>query len=209
MDKIIAFVGGLAVGVVSSYLVLSNYFEKREDEERKFLIAHYEKKLETAAKAAKAAEQKGDEVAEETVNDQQTNERPPADVGIIMEGHRSVENYRNYSGMYKRSNVGMPMYEEDHPDDDDDNAPPRPISPTDLNKHVGYAQIILRYFTEDGVLADDSGNVYDVASTIGPDGLQSIGKYEADTGYITDEAIRVDYIIERVENSYEDAFVFR
>lgn len=80
------------------------------------------------------------------------------------------------------------------------------ISPDEFGDNADYRRIELSYFN-DGVLADDDGEVItDVSAVIGEGNLSQIGKYEEDALHIRNDRLKAYFEILVDQRNYEDVF---
>ena len=83
---------------------------------------------------------------------------------------------------------------------------PYVIAPTDFDTIDGYEAVSLNYY-EDGVLADDMGNVIeDVDAMVGRDSLTHFGEYEDDSVHVRNDALKCDFEILRDLRNYSDVY---
>mgnify|MGYP005608469169 CR=1 FL=1 len=85
---------------------------------------------------------------------------------------------------------------------------PRPyvISPAEFDTLDDYEVFSLNYF-EDGVLADDAGNVIeDVENMVGRDSLNHFGEYEDDSVHVRNDALECDFEILKDLRRYSDVY---
>lgn len=79
------------------------------------------------------------------------------------------------------------------------------ISPEEFGNELEYTICGLTYF-EDGILADDSGEKYDITDTIGNDALDSLGDYEEDAVHVRNERLKIDFEVLFDSKKYSEVF---
>lgn len=80
---------------------------------------------------------------------------------------------------------------------------PYVISPDEFDEN-GYDTTSLRYYS-DGILVDDAGDIVeDVESVVGVDSLEHFGEYEADSVFVRDDRLEIDYEILLDTRKYVD-----
>ena len=85
-------------------------------------------------------------------------------------------------------------------------ARPYVISPADFDTVDDYETFSLNYF-EDGVLADDMGNVIEnVDAMVGRDSLNHFGEYEDDSVHVRNDALQCDFEVLRDLRKYSDVY---
>ena len=83
-------------------------------------------------------------------------------------------------------------------------AAPYVITPDEFGGEYEYDAISLNYYA-DGILADDWGVIIDdVDGEVGIESLDHFGQYQADTVFVRNDRLKIDYEIIRDERSYSD-----
>lgn len=81
---------------------------------------------------------------------------------------------------------------------------PYAISPDEFDEFDDYETISLTFY-QDGVLADDDGEIVDdIARTVGKDFVNHIGEYEEDAAHIRNDSRKCDYEILCDSRNYHD-----
>lgn len=80
---------------------------------------------------------------------------------------------------------------------------PYVISPDEFGESEDYTKVSLKYF-EDGVLADEYGEVVDDVEEIVGDALEHFGDYEDDSVFVRNDAKRCDYEILRDLREFDE-----
>lgn len=115
---------------------------------------------------------------------------------------------REYAGV---SDEEEEMVEEEYPGEKIVHGEPYVISPSELEEQRDHEVVYLTWYENDHILARnevdfeerESDIITDIEGTIGPDALDRFGEFEADTVFVRDDRISVDYIIEREETAYD------
>ena len=78
------------------------------------------------------------------------------------------------------------------------------ISPEEFDEIDGYECVTLIYYS-DGVLVDDAEEIIDdVEDIVGPDALNSFGRYEDDAVHVRNNRLKCDYEILKDTRCYSD-----
>lgn len=81
---------------------------------------------------------------------------------------------------------------------------PHIIAPEELGE-TDFEIVSLTYY-DDGVLADDWGNVQDIDATIGDESLNHFGDYEDDAIHVRNHQLETDYEVLLEERTYSEVF---
>lgn len=181
LNKVLWFTAGAAVGVAVTYNFFKTKYERIAQEEI------------DSVKRAFSTPQQSEPVADDTENagtDEPTVEDMTAYNSII-----STQGYSVPDGPVEPIRKEVNGVSE-----------PRVISPADFDTEDDYETISLNYF-EDGVLADDMGNVVEnIDATVGRDSLTRFGEYEDDSVHVRNDAMRCDFEILRDLRKYSDVY---
>lgn len=79
------------------------------------------------------------------------------------------------------------------------------ITPEEFGEIDEYETVTLSYFGDEE-LADDEGNIVDIAETIGFDALQHIGDYDEGAVYVRNDATKTDYEVLQESKTYAEVF---
>lgn len=181
LNKVLWFTVGAAVGAAVTYNFFKTKYERIAQEEI------------DSVKRAFSTPQQSEPVADDTENagtDEPTVEDTTAYNRII-----STQGYSVPDGPVE------PIRKEV-------NGVRRPyvISPADFDTEDDYEAVSLNYF-EDGVLADDMGNVVeDIDAMVGRDSLDHFGDYEDDSVHVRNDALKCDFEILRDLRKYADVY---
>ena len=83
---------------------------------------------------------------------------------------------------------------------------PYVIAPEELGGEQNEYNIISLTYYADGVLADSTGEVYNIGNAIGDDALEHFGQYEDDVVHVRNEAWNTDFEIFQDERNYTEVF---
>lgn len=175
------FAAGAAIGSVATWMFIKNKYERIANEEIESVKAVYSKK--------EAAKKKDDT---DKIDNEVIDEKPS-----IYEVKEYLETIKE-NGYHKEENK-----EEGDPDMNDS---PYVISPDEFGDRDDHTCVSLTYYA-DGVLADDWDTVViDPIEEVGPDIASHFGEYaeDADTVFIRNEKLKVDYEICRDLRTFAD-----
>lgn len=83
---------------------------------------------------------------------------------------------------------------------------PYVITPEELGGEQGEYNILSLTYFSDGVLADDQGEVINIANAIGEEALEHFGVYEDDAVHVRNESWNTDFEIFLDERKYTEVF---
>lgn len=83
---------------------------------------------------------------------------------------------------------------------------PYVITPEELGGEQGEYNILSLTYFSDGVLADDRGEVINIANAIGEEALEHFGIYEDDAVHVRNESWNTDFEIFLDERKYTEVF---
>ena len=83
---------------------------------------------------------------------------------------------------------------------------PYVITPEELGGEQGEYNILSLTYFSDGVLADDRGEVINIANAIGEEALEHFGVYEDDAVHVRNESWNTDFEIFLDERKYTEVF---
>jgi len=201
-DVFVGFLMGAAAGSAASFLFLNNRYRKKYEEDFN--------KLKEEFSNPKVSEffQKQREISEE-VEEAADDQLPHLKKKPIQRRKPGEKGYTDYTSFYH----GGAKVEEPSSDEEDlvindlcgdPNAIPEVINPDEFGYDETYAQISLLY-TTDGVLIDDTDEVFDGDPTSLPkDFAEHFGEYEDDSVYVKNDRIRVYYEILRSQKSSDE-----
>lgn len=186
--KAIIFVGGAALGSLTTWKIVKTKYEQISKEE-----------IESVKKTFKAEYDISDLEPADTIEADKIEEEAAQ---ILQECNDIIEkaDYTKYSGV---TGMDAKKYEEEKGGSDDmvyDK--PYVIAPEDFGELDGYEQISLTYF-EDGVLTDDNYNLVDV-DLVGADFHIHFGEYEDDSVFVRNDTTKCDYEILADTRYYTD-----
>lgn len=183
LSKLFIFVAGAAVGSVVTWKMLDEKYKKIAQDEIDSVKEVYRER------------NRHIEAHEETA--QESVEITKAEIEKAEERVREYVDYRTITKEY--------VSEEEHEEVDKMEGPrPRVIPPDEFGELYDYDQFSLTYYA-DGVLTDEWDNpLEDVDDVVGLDSLQTFGKYEEDSVFVRNDAMRADYEILRDPRDYAD-----
>lgn len=83
---------------------------------------------------------------------------------------------------------------------------PYVIAPEELGGEQGEYNILSLTYFSDGVLADDQGEVFNIAAAIGEDALDHFGDYEDEAVHVRNESWNTDFEVFLDERKYTEVF---
>lgn len=83
---------------------------------------------------------------------------------------------------------------------------PYVIAPDELGGEEGEYNILSLTYFADGVLADDQGNVFNIADSVGEDSLNHFGDYEDEAVHVRNESWNTDFEIFLSERKYTEVY---
>ena len=196
---VLSFVGGIAVGSVSTMLLIRRSFRK--------------------AGVCISYDDWAEPVSEKEEDMQKYNTTSSADPDTMQavkkeKTERQSIDYTQYAKSGGASSVQSPSQqlidavkagaeEATHVPVPEDK--PYEITPQEFNEIEGYEVISLRYYVQDNTLADDNDElVDDIDSIVGEENLQKFGHYEDDCVYVRNDRMKCDYEILLDYGSYEE-----
>ena len=196
IKSIAAFVIGLSVGAVGTYLALKS--KKEALEER---CESLEERIEGYLESSDSNPQTSDDKDDSSISSEQhhwLSDDPSKEIGKVGDIIES-NGYTMYSDSEKEiDSKGRKI--------DEDLDAPKVIKPDEFGDDPDYDTASLYYFT-DGVLTDDEyGILYDQELFVGSDDIGShFGEYEEDAVYVKNDRFRVYYEVLKDERTYEEA----
>ena len=185
LSKLFIFAAGAAVGYVAT---------------RKMLEEKYKQIAQIEIDSVREAYRERHEYIE-------AHEEAVKENSEILKALDKIENKESEKKVYVDYRTITKEYvsEDDHEEVDSMEASrPRVIPPDEFGELYDYDQISLTYYA-DGVLADDWDNpIEDVDDVVGLDSLKTFGRYEDDSVFVRNDALRADYEILRDLRNYSD-----
>lgn len=191
LNKIFIFITGAALGSVVTWKVLQKRYNERINEEMtEFKKAQRDESMEKLEQMHADLVEKKEEVEahEATLK---VDENGPALT-------KPIENWETTSKHYRGilENEGY---------SDDDGPAPYVIPPEEFGNDADEYDLISLNYYEDGVLADDWGDVIeDVDRVVGKDSLTHFGEYEDDSVYVRNDRLKCEYEILLRVGKFED-----
>lgn len=189
----IAFVGGVAVGGVAAWKLLTSQIEAKYK-------AIAEEEIESVKETFSRLRDKPSviEVKPEQINDTDSK----TTLGNLK-WTREKPNITEYASIVH--DLGYTSSEEDNKEKGKEVVEqPYVISPDEYGEMHGYESHTLSYYA-DGVLADEYDEVVENAEVlIGVDSLDHFGDYEEDAVHVRNDALMSDYEILREPRNYSD-----
>lgn len=173
------FAIGAGVGSVVTWAILKKKYQKQVQEEVASIKEAYQQVIDNIQNSELTVA-----VTEEaTPEEEETDE----DLGEYME----IVKDNGYS-----ESTPKPLYGK--------HSTPHIIAPEELGD-TDFEIVSLTYY-DDGILADDWGNVIDIDSTIGDDSLNHFGDYEDDAIHVRNHQLETDYEVLLEERTYSEVF---
>ena len=172
----LSFIAGALIGAATAVLLTKDYYEKKAEDRA-------DEEIESVKEMMKKREERL-----ETITNEQVEKRA---YEIIS------ERYGNPGETEKKENKK----------EDETMAEERPyvIDPSEYGD-LDYKQVSLNYY-DDGVLTYENDDVIDdIDSLVGKDSLSHFGEYEADTVYVRNDRLRIDFEILADTRRYEDIY---
>lgn len=191
LNKIFIFITGAALGSVVTWKVLQKRYNERINEEiTEFKKAQRDESMEKLEQMHADLVEKKEEVEahEATLK---VDENGPALT-------KPIENWETTSKHYRGilENEGY---------SDDDGPAPYVIPPEEFGNDADEYDLISLNYYEDGVLADDWGDVIeDVDRVVGKESLTHFGEYEDDSVYVRNDRLKCEYEILLRVGKFED-----
>lgn len=191
LNKIFIFITGAALGSVVTWKVLQKRYNERINEEMtEFKKAQRDESMEKLEQMHADLVEKKEEVEahEATLK---VDENGPALT-------KPIENWETTSKHYRGilENEGY---------SDDDGPAPYVIPPEEFGNDADEYDLISLNYYEDGVLADDWGDVIeDVDRVVGKESLTHFGEYEDDSVYVRNDRLKCEYEILLRVGKFED-----
>ena len=150
------------------------------------------------------------EVLDEFIKDQQKKTVDDKPISILDYPSNVKEELIDYSGIKK---IEDEVEDEEESEESEEFQPLNltkskwddiyDIDTTDFDLDTDYDKVLLYYYTEDGIVAnDDDDIVEDHQDLIGTKFVNHFDEYVKDTAYIRNDDLRTDYEIVRCEESY-------
>lgn len=192
LNKIIIFITGAALGSVVTWKVLQKRYNERINEEMtEFKKAQRDESMEKLEQMhADLVEKKEEEEVEAHEATLKIDENGPALT-------KPIENWETTSKHYR----GI-LEDEGY---SDDGPAPYVIPPEEFGNDADEYDLISLNYYEDGVLADDWGDVIeDVDRVVGKESLTHFGEYEDDSVYVRNDRLKCEYEILLRVGKFED-----
>lgn len=109
------------------------------------------------------------------------------------------EDVKTYNDILKSNNYGNEEVVKEQP------SYIRIISPVELGEDEYYSVVGLTYYA-DNVLADEEGNIVDVAETVGAYALTQFGEYDENAVHVRNTKTETDYEVLLDERDYSEVF---
>lgn len=173
----LSFVAGALIGAVTAVLLTKDYYEKKAEDRA-------DAEIESVKEMMKRREERL-----ETITNEQVEKRA----------------YEIISERYGVPN--KPELKEKKKEDETMAAEERPyvIDPSEYGD-LDYKQVSLNYY-DDGVLTYENDDIIDdIDSLVGKDSLSHFGEYEADTVYVRNDRLKIDFEILADTRRYEDIY---
>lgn len=185
LSKFWTFVVGAAVGSVTTWLCVKEYYKRIADQEIEDMANYY---------GERHAARVEDEDDEYIVREEDLPQAPVAE--DIRELAKLTKNL-GYTDYAKPQAGAAPA----------ENEPGRfeVISPEEFDTVPGYETIELTYYA-DGVMTDDNEEIVAADEIVGMDPAEHFGEYEDDSVHIRDNRLKIDYEILRDSRAYSDVF---
>lgn len=200
-NNILYFVGGVAVGAVTTYFSLRTYFRNKMEEEldieindyKNYIDSKYDDKISEKICEDKESKEIISNDIEETVIEETKNidrvEKP--DINVEPDYEEIIEklNYNQFSTKTKGSKKKKPYL----------------ISVSEYEEGR-YDKVSLSYFDEDDILFNNNTNevVDDPGNTVGHSNLESLASEEMEEIYVRNDILGVDYNVILELGSYHD-----
>lgn len=173
------FLAGAIIGSFATWQMVKSYYERIADEEIADIKAYWRNKYPK-------------EKTEENKEKERINE---AGGNVVKVKRRDEEDRVNYNGYNRRGDEPEEKFYEK----------PYVISPDEFQEENDYEKVTLRYFCDNILVDDMSGEMIpDPEDLVGDGTLSSYGTYEDDVVYARNEEMECDYEIVADERSYED-----
>lgn len=192
LNKIIIFITGAALGSVVTWKVLQKRYNERINEEMtEFKKSQRDESMEKLEQMHADLMEKKEEV-----------EAHEATLKVDENGPtltKPIENWETTSKYYRR------ILEGEGYSNDDDGPAPYVIPPEEFGNDADEYDLISLNYYEDGVLADDWGDVIeDIDRVVGKDSLTHFGEYEDDSVYVRNDRLKCEYEILLRVGKFED-----
>lgn len=172
----LSFVAGALIGAVTAVLLTKDYYEKKAE-------GRADAEIESVKEMMKRREERL-----ETITNEQVEKRA---YEIIAERYGTP----NKPELKEKKKEDETMAE----------ARPYVIDPSEYGD-LDYKQVSLNYY-DDGVLTYENDDVIDdIDSLVGKDSLSHFGEYEADTVYVRNDRLKIDFEILADTRRYEDIY---
>lgn len=190
LSKVLIFTFGAAIGSAVTYKVLRTKYDQITQQEIDEMREYYERKY------AVLNDTKDEPVEEGTVDNEEYSEEQPkpteretmwADytTELIKQGYISQDENEERGGSMTDTQIKI-------------------ISPKEFDESE-YEAESLTYFS-DGIVVDDWGEIIeDVDNIIGTEFQNCFGEYEADTVYVRNNRLKIDYEVLRDVRTYPDS----
>lgn len=216
MSKVLYFLGGVAVGCVVTYFIVSKRAEKRIEEEVAAFKEKYSNKKILGTIKEKEISEMGFKFTAEIDPKEKVNELNQRKANMISYDKISKGEGYNHNLFTNPPNPidihnGIDEGEELEYEKIIDTTPPKEglsdpytISPDQfVNEQPFFDKITLEYY-DDGILCEEiSDEIIDnISGTIGMDSLNKFGEYEEDVVYIRNERVSTDYEVIRQHRAF-------
>lgn len=171
------FTVGAAIGSAVTYAILKERYKRIADEEIDSMREYYKRKL--------------DEIKESISDiDDEEDEAESSDENVDEDTEKK---YADYAAIIRRSQYNK----EDAEEVECMNEPetwPYVITPEEFGEY-GYQEVSLNHYA-DGVLTDELDQpIEDIEGTVGKDYATHFGEYEADSVFIRNDELQIDFEI--------------
>lgn len=187
LKNVLIFLAGAAVGAVSA-IKIKEYIDSQKEE--------IEEEIEETE-----SDDEEDELEERKSLNEQLKREVERNENFRKEKEKEINKYKDLLEKTKYDNPYADYHATHGPEDD----LPTVISQDDCGD-CGYEIETLRFYEEDGLIVDYTNTVWspaDVSDAIGEE-WRDIIESGADTVYVRNDRIEIDYEIERMEGSFDD-----
>jgi gas vesicle protein len=172
------FIAGIAIGAAIGS-VASWLFVKKK----------YERIVQEEVESVRAAFERYHTEVEKIILSE-PGECEPAPKEVVKEEYKEIISDSSYS----KGNLN------------NDCSDPYVIAPEELGGEEGEYNILSLTYFSDGVLADDTGEIFNIAGSIGEDALEHFGEYEDEAVHVRNESWNTDFEIFLDERKYSEVY---
>lgn len=183
LSKFMTFAFGAAVGAVTTWWYVKEYYKRIADEEIKDMARYYGERHPELVKEDEYIVREEDLPQEPAAEDIRELAKLTANLG-----------YTDYANPQSTPTESEPEHEPGRFE---------VIEPEEYDTLDGYDTAELTYYA-DGVMTDEDEEIVDANEIVGMDPAEHFGEYEDDSVHIRDNKLKIDYEILRDTRTYSE-----